>query len=1219
MISKKMLRTWKKLLCFLLIFTMCAPNMAPLVAYGADYVKSQPRRVDFSRPDPLRLEELDLNNATDSNAGSSATEGTSEEQTQPPSDQLGSSSQEKNSPITPAGPATPSNATREPEFYYNDLPQEPDGILVQYTDKGRTYLMEENVGTDKDGNPINSYITVVGQSSTIYKDEDGFVKEYDNTLVQAEEEEEPEVATASSARRLKRTRPVSEYTNASGQIDIRIPEEMSRGRGYIMSNGEDSIEVIPTAGNFENSVIAENVIRYSNVFENVDFQYTVIGDSIKEDIILLEPQKRNEFSYRLKSDSLKFKQVGESVVAYRSSAEEPVFRITAPVMIDDAGNTCVDVELKLDSAANTLTFIADKEWLKDEERSYPVRIDPGAELVGYDAFTMVMVAKGDRKELSGTGEVDKQIQNTYFGDNGHTMVGYSKEFGFCRAFIAIDTAWEALINHPATEDDGTGIKNVQFSVGVLTNDAPQRTPFMLRVPTVQWDPSKITWEIMENSGVAHSSKPTGGAAYSNGYNSRLEFDITDTYYGWVNHPEETPRCGLMMEVESEAGVYDPNDTSTVYWAETLHNKNAGNNGPRLEVAWEGTLDPDALITMPMSEFSLNVGPGLVETEAGGVETMGILAHGASQAESTIEYTLYEKVGSGGYKVLRGGATAHDAIDCPDYSAVDPECMPDKYMDSNWQSEPIMTGGELELNTIYYVMGQGTGFVIGEDPETGEIGPTEEEDISEEKKSDEFLLYEVQATDLISRIARHYGVTIQQIQKDNQLGEQLTVAGSVLFIRNPQTDEPYTAPLNPDKMEELLKYWLLLGIDPRCASAMEPVNLSTGSFYMTHSDSEIEDFGGSFGIERSYNSVAPYFRSEFGMGWNSLAGEKIMVLEDGTVIYIRKDGKGITFERTGSKTFTAPDGYDYNLKAVNYIETMSDTSIIETATSSSAIQVEESEEDSDIQPERGYTADSKAIEPVPSSAGWEITQPDGTIKQFNAYGLLVTEKDRKGYITRYNYDEEYLLTGMVSPSGKEYQISQTEKGMITDITLPDGSVISYEYDAEDNLISVTDPEGGIRRYEYDDAHHMTAWYDENGSRIVANTYDEKGRVITQEDALGNLATFEYQDGLAVLTDNNGNAVRYYQDEQGRNIKIAYADGSSTQTVYSQDNRIAAVIDELGVETHYTYDENGNILTQTRADGAVTSYTYNELNLPLWPVIMQAIHGSLPMMSLEICSP
>ena len=71
--------------------------------------------------------------------------------------------------------------------------------------------------------------------------------------------------------------------------------------------------------------------------------------------------------------------------------------------------------------------------------------------------------------------------------------------------------------------------------------------------------------------------------------------------------------------------------------------------------------------------------------------------------------------------------------------------------------------------------------------------------------------------------------------------------------------------------------------------------------MSQTDAKIEDLGGDFNIERSYNSIAPYFRSDFGMGWNSLSAEKIMVLEDGRIIYTREDGKGLIFEKDG-KTY-----------------------------------------------------------------------------------------------------------------------------------------------------------------------------------------------------------------------------------------------------------------------------------------------------------------------------
>ena len=52
--------------------------------------------------------------------------------------------------------------------------------------------------------------------------------------------------------------------------------------------------------------MGDNAIRYSDVYENVDVQYTILNGTVKEDIILLEKQDRNNFSYKLKSGSLKF-------------------------------------------------------------------------------------------------------------------------------------------------------------------------------------------------------------------------------------------------------------------------------------------------------------------------------------------------------------------------------------------------------------------------------------------------------------------------------------------------------------------------------------------------------------------------------------------------------------------------------------------------------------------------------------------------------------------------------------------------------------------------------------------------------------------------------------------------------------------------------------------------------------------------------------------------
>ena len=1136
-----------------MIIAMLAPNTVPLMAYGAEWLGNRPRYVDFTRPKALSLEELGLEYATGSNTVIAP------EKTDP-----------KDTPT-----ATPSEL-REPELFYDDSVNEPDGILVQFDE-------ERNIRTYQQGE--GEYVTVVGGYSGLYRDSDGVIRTIDNRMVstgkryvQAEDEEEEiqdevelindlgtemgypdEIATSSNASRVRNRRVATAsnaYYNREGKLEVYLPENMNRNNGYSITRGNDTIEIIPQEGDYSQSMADENAVRYSNVFDGIDIQYTVIGDRVKEDIILLERQERNAFSYQLRSDTLKFKKDGDAVLAYRDSYHRPVFALTAPVMIDADGNTSTKIKLAYNSSSGTVTYTADKDWLDDPDRAYPVRIDPtGALLVDYSAFQMNMVAKGG-KHLGTPNAYQK-----YFGPNVNPMAGFSEDYGYCRALIHIDAAWEALMGR-SDGTEGPGLDRVQLKLSFMTKDAPNKTAFQIFIPNNSWNPANVTWERMKDGNVDAGMKPSGEVQYSTGIpGDSMTFDITEVYYNWLENPES--RHGLLLQaaVEGGDGDYIPGITEkdTVSWAETFYNQNGGADfGLCLEVAWRGELENVDLLTMDMSKFSVRVDPGVVESDAGGRNTRGVLAHGASQAYSTVDYRLKTEDGS---VVLEGSTEAHDEVDCPDYLEIDDDCLRAVYQDSNWQSDPALTLDPLQMDTIYFMEAKGTGKEVVEDEE-GNPMLGDNEVSTEWKQTDEFLLYLVQASDILPRIARHYGIQTNTLMKDNQLGFQLAQAGDAVFIREPQTDASF------------------------------------------------DDLNGAFAVTRTYNGLTPYFRSEFGMGWNSLIGERIMVLQDGSILYTREDGKGMVFTKTGKGTFKAPDGYDYELKAVDTIEL---------ATGSG--KQDEGDRDTNGEPDdtgavmaRGFLPDGdgkaesgeefrgdadgeeSGVEPVEPSTGWEITEPDGTVRTFNSYGLLVTEKNRKGHKTSYVYDDGYLLTEIIAPSGKSYEVTMEPDGKITEIMLPDGGILTYEYDGEDNLVAVTNAEGDTRRYEYDENHRMTAWYDENGTRVIENIMDEKGRVVEQTDALGNVMYFAYTDGQTVMTDNNGSRTVYTIDDLNRNVGIRYGNGDQEYTTYSADNRIESRTDANGAITRYTYDKNGNVLTETRDDKSKASFTYNELNLP-----------------------
>ncbi|MFQ9705166.1 MAG: hypothetical protein ACLR0U_31520 [Enterocloster clostridioformis] len=184
---------------------------------------------------------------------------------------------------------------REPEDFYDDLIEEPEGELVQFNDRYRTYQTGDG-----------EYITVVGGYSGLYQDKSGEALEANNMLTEADvEDEEISVATGSNARRMRSM--VSAGTtcrNENGPMTVLLPEKMSGGRGYTITKGGDSLEIIPEGGDYTLSCVGDNAIRYSDVYENVDVQYTILNGTVKEDIILLEKQERTVFLTSLSPEAL---------------------------------------------------------------------------------------------------------------------------------------------------------------------------------------------------------------------------------------------------------------------------------------------------------------------------------------------------------------------------------------------------------------------------------------------------------------------------------------------------------------------------------------------------------------------------------------------------------------------------------------------------------------------------------------------------------------------------------------------------------------------------------------------------------------------------------------------------------------------------------------------------------------------------------------------------
>ena len=274
-----------------------------------------------------------------------------------------------------------------------------------------------------------------------------------------------------------------------------------------------------------------------------------------------------------------------------------------------------------------MTITADREWLEDEDRAYPVRIDPDMSLVPSQDFHFAGVAD------------DPEWRDTNLGES-RMLVGFENDTGLGnnRLFVEISTDWEQVmarkeeIDAERPDDVGPGVEQVVFKAGVKTNSGTNRTVYELFAPEKDWSINDITWNVMERDNLYHGLHSLGIPQTSPGENQYISFDITSTYNQWIADP--SARHGLMMRTQVE-GTED--DLGSVMWADVFGTGTDASVPPRLEVSWYGDLsdlDPD---TMEVEDSTIEVRPGMLGTEPGFTTTEGVIAYGMTQTGATVEY------------------------------------------------------------------------------------------------------------------------------------------------------------------------------------------------------------------------------------------------------------------------------------------------------------------------------------------------------------------------------------------------------------------------------------------------------------------------------------------------------------------------------------------------------------------------------------------------------
>jgi RHS repeat-associated protein len=336
---------------------------------------------------------------------------------------------------------------------------------------------------------------------------------------------------------------------------------------------------------------------------------------------------------------------------------------------------------------------------------------------------------------------------------------------------------------------------------------------------------------------------------------------------------------------------------------------------------------------------------------------------------------------------------------------------------------------------------------------------------------------------------------------------------------------------------------------------EPVNISSGNYYLETNDITLPGRGIPFSLKRYHNSLNPG-NGCFGYGWSSSISPSMRVLDNGDVKAMNPDGEYNYYTKGTGNDFTSMSGVHSTL-----VKNTDNT----------------------------YT----------------MTHKDKSTTTFNTLGIVSTMKDANNNTLTFNYDVAYKLTSVTDASGRDITFSYDDSKRITRLTDFANRNITYEYDTNGHLTKVTNPLGHTNAYAYNTNHQIINVWDACWNPFVSNTYGTDGKVSSQTLADNTQMSYTYDTTAKTGSVTTGNQTStYYYDSNDNLTKEEHPLSGATLYAYDENRNMTSITDSLNHTISYAYDANGNPTSTTDADNNTTTVTYNttfnkptQINRPL----------------------
>lgn len=138
--------------------------------------------------------------------------------------------------------------------------------------------------------------------------------------------------------------------------------------------------------------------------------------------------------------------------------------------------------------------------------------------------------------------------------------------------------------------------------------------------------------------------------------------------------------------------------------------------------------------------------------------------------------------------------------------------------------------------------------------------------------------------------------------------------------------------------------------------------------------------------------------------------------------------------------------------------------------------------------------------------------------------------------------------------------------------------STAYSSQGDLTSFTNTQGNVTTYQYNTNHDIVATLDAQNRMVVSNVYNAQDQITSQyvEGNVNKMWLIDWTGFTTTEFDPAGDKQIYSYDDQGRLISTEDALGNLTQTFYDGQNHIIETISPLDETNLSVYDGNNNLV-------------------------------------------